>query len=351
MLVLLRARIANFEVWGLPLLIKQTRDKERMVVLAALEILDEACHDRVRICLFRWRLFRFEIKLLCSLIHWFSQTYLEELVSLWPDFTPHGDPGRLLMTRYYSLPRGLNHTRARIQHEIEHWQNGYNKRYVLLIEADTHANLTLHTKSEDGAYSRRSCSARVTSSPPNMLPHLYGQLVQTTQVNVQFNKFGRVTFVIGLFSRDWKTFWSSVIYNDCSKYCRTPNVMTKPKVYYWNRPCGPWATCRRAKKASNCLAIRRVMHTRRLFIWRSIAKCIRYGRPHCTYSDWLAVRRAVQMFYLNSVAYDDGAIHWQYYYWRVFFLSFQRTQIGFACATIVILCGQCAKRKIGYRSI
>lgn len=47
MLVLLRAKIPNFEVWGLPLLIKQTRDKERKVVLAALEILDEACHDRV----------------------------------------------------------------------------------------------------------------------------------------------------------------------------------------------------------------------------------------------------------------------------------------------------------------
>lgn len=47
LLVLLRAKIPNFEVWGLPLLIKQTRDKERKVVLAALEILDEACHDRV----------------------------------------------------------------------------------------------------------------------------------------------------------------------------------------------------------------------------------------------------------------------------------------------------------------
>lgn len=47
MLVLLRAKIPNFEVWGLPMLIKQTRDKERKVVLAALEILDEACHDRV----------------------------------------------------------------------------------------------------------------------------------------------------------------------------------------------------------------------------------------------------------------------------------------------------------------
>lgn len=47
MLVLMRSKINNFEVWGLPLLIKQTKDKERVVVLAALEILDEACHDRV----------------------------------------------------------------------------------------------------------------------------------------------------------------------------------------------------------------------------------------------------------------------------------------------------------------
>lgn len=87
------------------------------------------------------------------------------------------------MSRYYSIPRGLNHTKARIQQEIEIWHNVYNKRYVLLIEADTHAHLTLHTRSEDGTYSRRSCSAReVILTPPNILPHLYGQLVQTTQV-------------------------------------------------------------------------------------------------------------------------------------------------------------------------
>lgn len=49
MLVLLRAKIPNFEVWGLPLLIRQTKDKERTVVLAAIEICDEACHDRVSI--------------------------------------------------------------------------------------------------------------------------------------------------------------------------------------------------------------------------------------------------------------------------------------------------------------
>lgn len=88
------------------------------------------------------------------------------------------------MSRYYSIPRGLNHTKARIQQEIEIWMNVYIKRYVLLVEADTHAYLTLHTRSEDGTYSRRACAAReVFIAPPNILPHLYGQLVQTTQVN------------------------------------------------------------------------------------------------------------------------------------------------------------------------
>lgn len=104
-------------------------------------------------------------------------------MSLWPDFTSRGDNGKLLMSRYYSIPRGLNHTKARIQQEIDIWLNVYNKRYVLLVEADTHAHLTLHTRSEDGTYSRRACSSReVYIAPPNILPHLYGQLVQTTQV-------------------------------------------------------------------------------------------------------------------------------------------------------------------------
>lgn len=47
MLVLLRARLPNFEVWGIPLLIKQTMDKKKSVVIAAMEILDEACNEKV----------------------------------------------------------------------------------------------------------------------------------------------------------------------------------------------------------------------------------------------------------------------------------------------------------------
>lgn len=52
LLVLLRAKILNFEVWGIPMLIKQTKDKERGVVLTAFEILEEACHHRVSFLLF-----------------------------------------------------------------------------------------------------------------------------------------------------------------------------------------------------------------------------------------------------------------------------------------------------------
>ena len=49
MLVLLRAKIPNFENWGIIMLINQTKDLERCVVLAALEILDEACHEKVNL--------------------------------------------------------------------------------------------------------------------------------------------------------------------------------------------------------------------------------------------------------------------------------------------------------------
>ncbi|XP_055843320.1 rapamycin-insensitive companion of mTOR [Episyrphus balteatus] len=162
LLVLLRARIPNFEVWGIPLLINQTKDSERSIVLAAVDALDEACYEK---------------------------NYLEELVSIWPNFKPLGDVGRLLMSRFYSIYRGLNHRKAKIKEEVEFWKNGYNKRYVLLVEADTHSSLTLHIKNEDGYYSRRNCSTRPIVIPPYIQPHLYGQLAQTSQGIVALQNF------------------------------------------------------------------------------------------------------------------------------------------------------------------
>ncbi|XP_062538285.1 rapamycin-insensitive companion of mTOR [Armigeres subalbatus] len=170
MRVLLRARLPNFEVWGMPLLLKLVDEcQAKCVQLAALEILEEACYER---------------------------TYLEELVNVWPNLERVSDHGKLVMMKFYSIPRGLNHPEARIKEEIETWVKGFNKKYVLLIEADIHAHLTQHTKTEDGTYSRRHCAQRVGVTAPNMLPHLYGQLVQTTKGITHLQAHGELLTLI-----------------------------------------------------------------------------------------------------------------------------------------------------------
>uniref|UniRef100_A0A1I8NQG9 Rapamycin-insensitive companion of mTOR n=1 Tax=Stomoxys calcitrans TaxID=35570 RepID=A0A1I8NQG9_STOCA len=173
LMVLLRARIPNFEVWGIPLIIQQTKDYDRSVVLAAMEVLEEACHEKY---------------------------YLEEIVSLWPNLKILGDVGRLLMARYYSLSRGLNQPKAKVKEEIEYWKNGYNKRYVLIVEADTHSSLTLHVRNEEGCYSRRNSNTRPIIIPPNIPAHLYGQMVQTTQGTTALRKFGDLPQLLDVIS-------------------------------------------------------------------------------------------------------------------------------------------------------
>lgn len=167
LLVLLRAKVPNFEVWGIPLIISQLKDKERLISLTALDILLEACHDKM---------------------------YLEEIVSIWPctELELLGDDGRLVMTKFYSIPRGLNHSKANVKEEIQAWIEVFNKKYVLILEADTHASLTLHTRNEDKTYSKRTCSNRPTIVPPNILPHLYGQLVQTSQGMANLQRHGDI---------------------------------------------------------------------------------------------------------------------------------------------------------------
>ncbi|XP_055685205.1 rapamycin-insensitive companion of mTOR [Lutzomyia longipalpis] len=174
LLVLMRAKIPNFEMWGLPMLVNQTKDPEQSVLNAALEILEEACHEPL---------------------------YLNELVSMWPPLASLGDAGKLVKVRFYSTIKGLNHINANIVEQTKHWANSYNKRYVLLVEADIHASLTLHTKNEDGTYSRRSCSTRPTIVPSNVLPHLYGQLVQTSAGMGILQKHGNLPKLIETLSQ------------------------------------------------------------------------------------------------------------------------------------------------------
>lgn len=100
--VLLRARLPDFEVWGVQLLLKLVDEcQAKCVQLAALDILEEACYERA---------------------------YLEELVNVWPHLERVADRGKLVMMKFYSIPRGLNHPDAKIKEEIDVWVKVYNKR-------------------------------------------------------------------------------------------------------------------------------------------------------------------------------------------------------------------------------
>lgn len=131
LLVLMRVKVANFHKWGIQLLINQAlHSTDKSICLAAMEILEEACHEEV---------------------------YLREMISVWPEFSAEkcDDAATLLRCHFYSLVMGLEHPRANVRQVIETWdKGGYCKRYVLLVEAETHASQTLHSKNEDGSYCR-----------------------------------------------------------------------------------------------------------------------------------------------------------------------------------------------------
>lgn len=156
LLVLMRARIPNFHKWGVKLLVDQAiNSTDKAICLAAMEILEEACHD---------------------------ENCLREMIRLWPEFSAEkcGDSAILLRSHFYSQVAGLEHSKADVKQTIERWEKGgYCKRYVLLLEAETHATQTLHSKNEDGTYCRRSFSTRPAVIPANVLPHLFGMLVRT----------------------------------------------------------------------------------------------------------------------------------------------------------------------------
>lgn len=56
--------------------------------------------------------------------------------------------------------------------------------------------MTLHYKNEDGSYNRRSTTSRPTIIPPNVLPHLYGQLVQTSHGMATLQMYGNLPQLI-----------------------------------------------------------------------------------------------------------------------------------------------------------
>ncbi|KAG5679301.1 hypothetical protein PVAND_008879 [Polypedilum vanderplanki] len=174
LLVLLRARLPTFEEWGIQIIMNQLKDKDRAVVLAALEIIEEACHENI---------------------------YLLELAHVWPELDKYHEVGKYTMMRFYSIPRGLNHPNANVKAEIDLWISVYNKKYVLFVESETHSTMTLHTKSEDGYYmSRNSFQQRQMVKTTNLPCHLYGALVQTQRGISYLQKHGNISYLIDVLS-------------------------------------------------------------------------------------------------------------------------------------------------------
>ncbi|XP_064086614.1 rapamycin-insensitive companion of mTOR-like [Macrobrachium nipponense] len=149
---LVRAGADNFAHWGIEMLVGQLNDESRLVALAALDVLDEACDE---------------------------EEYLESVLNSPPSVLHLGDRGQLLMAKLVSSPRGFRayHEANFINTLLDKWATTYNYKYVRLMQTALADSLTQHQRGEDGTYGRRSCSKHVVHDV-FLLPHLYGSLTQ-----------------------------------------------------------------------------------------------------------------------------------------------------------------------------
>ncbi|XP_015786244.1 rapamycin-insensitive companion of mTOR [Tetranychus urticae] len=151
--VLLRAGFSDFRKWALELLTQQLSDESQAVVLAAIDILDEACD---------------------------SIENLEALISLQPNLLRVGDRGLLLLIRYLSIPNGFKFLRDTnfLSYEIDRWRKYFNLKYVRIVENSLNEALSYHQRNEHGSYGRRSDKKTNYKKSVYLPAHLYGELVK-----------------------------------------------------------------------------------------------------------------------------------------------------------------------------
>ncbi|KAG7156669.1 rapamycin-insensitive companion of mTOR-like [Homarus americanus] len=149
---LVRVGADDFARWGVELLVAQLYDESRIVSLAALDVLEEACDN---------------------------EEYLEAILCAPPSVLHLGDRGQLLMAKLVSSPRGFRAYRDAnfINTLLQKWSTTYNYKYVKLMQTAVNDSVTQHQRGEDGAYGRRTGSKHVVHDV-FLLPHLYGSLTQ-----------------------------------------------------------------------------------------------------------------------------------------------------------------------------
>ncbi|KAJ9598512.1 hypothetical protein L9F63_010802, partial [Diploptera punctata] len=196
LLVLLRAKLPDFEKWGIELLVMQLYDKSKAVSLAAIAVLEEAAEEK---------------------------TYLDAIISLRPSLLHLGDKGLLLLIRFLSTSNGFTflHDANFVTTQLERWAATYNYRYVRLVEGEIHNSLTLHQRDEDGRYSRHISNMKPLVRDVFIPPHLYGQLVQHEQGFKLLIKEGKL---------------QTLFQNVCSEYCSSEQEELELKASLWG--CG-----------------------------------------------------------------------------------------------------------------
>ncbi|XP_002741655.1 rapamycin-insensitive companion of mTOR-like [Saccoglossus kowalevskii] len=152
--VLLRAQAPFFTNWGMELLVTQLYDKNRAIAIEAIDILDEACE---------------------------VEANLHALVQMRPSLLHMGDKGVLLLIRFLSIPKGfkcLSDVNF-VTHELEKWKKTFNKKYVIIVEAELNESFTSYQRPpSDGQVMRRSSEPKQRQRDVFVPVHLYGQLVQ-----------------------------------------------------------------------------------------------------------------------------------------------------------------------------
>uniref|UniRef100_A0A8C9VSS2 RPTOR independent companion of MTOR, complex 2b n=1 Tax=Scleropages formosus TaxID=113540 RepID=A0A8C9VSS2_SCLFO len=128
--VLLRANVEFFSSWGIELLVTQLHDCTKAISMEALDILNEACEEKVQTSMF------------------------------------------------LSIPKGFSYLNERgyVTKQMEKWQQEYNLKYVDLVEEQLNEALATYRRPAD---KDRMHQSKQSCQRPNVyLPvHLYGELV------------------------------------------------------------------------------------------------------------------------------------------------------------------------------
>lgn len=171
--VLLRLGSEDYRDLALELLSQRLCDESQGVVIAAIDILDEACD---------------------------IPENLEALIDLHPSLSHVGDRGLLLLIRYLSSPTGYKFLRSTnfLNKELERWKSYYNLKYVKIVEDLLNEAFSVHQRNENGTYGRRS-DKKITKKAVFVPAHLYGELVKQDDgynLVVQENYLGPICTVI-----------------------------------------------------------------------------------------------------------------------------------------------------------